>query len=173
MSCDHSENPVHPFADDPTVGERYEWWSIENDVVIPPARLMAVVLLPSATPGLETAMTESLADLWSCSIRWRSARYSSTANEVGATRLTSCSSSPFVASLGSSSDPCGFRYGTTAAMAGASALAGTDGGAWRRRAWSSAARSSAWKNLLMEPEGSAPTARRSARPCRIPARDSQ
>src|SRR5947207_3473722 len=54
---------------------------------------MAVVVLPSAASGLETPITESSVDLWSCSIMWRSARYCSASNDAGASRLTRCSSS--------------------------------------------------------------------------------
>src|SRR5207249_11860555 len=59
-----------------------------------PARLIAVVVLPSATLGLETATIARLVVLWSCSIWWRSARYCSASNEFGASMLTRRSSRP-------------------------------------------------------------------------------
>jgi len=35
----HDEKTVHPSSDDATIGDRYEWRGVENDVVISPARL--------------------------------------------------------------------------------------------------------------------------------------
>src|SRR5947199_393776 len=56
-----------------------------------PARLIAVVVLPSPTPGLVTATTWRLAPFRSVSTRWRSTRYCSASNEAGLSRLTRCS----------------------------------------------------------------------------------
>ena len=53
-----------------------------------PARLIAVVVLPSPTPGLETAITDMSPALCRCSTRCRSARYCSASRPAGATRLT-------------------------------------------------------------------------------------
>src|SRR5213593_3598200 len=36
---DHNEKSVHPFLDDPTIGDRHEWRGVENDVVVPLASL--------------------------------------------------------------------------------------------------------------------------------------
>src|SRR2546422_7544119 len=36
---DHNEKSVHPFLDDPTIGDRHEWRGVENDVGGPPASL--------------------------------------------------------------------------------------------------------------------------------------
>src|SRR2546425_2194996 len=32
---DHNEKSVHPFLDDPTIGDRHEWRGVGNDVVVP------------------------------------------------------------------------------------------------------------------------------------------
>ena len=111
-----------------------------------PARLIAVRVLPSETPGLETATTERSADLWSCSTRWRRARYCSASNDAGASRLTRCSSSPSGALRGRSRGGSGAR--SVSGTAGPRSLVPSGGAGWRRRAFSCSARSSAFKNLL-------------------------
>src|SRR5205809_786518 len=144
VSRHHDEKPVHPFLDDPAVGDRHEgrgpraaprksasmrrtrasgaWASA-------PARLIEVVVLPSATVGLETATTTRPVDLWSCSIRWRSARYCSASNEVGASKLTRCSSSPLAAPLGSSGNDRRPGSGADSGTGGSGALVEAPGAA--------------------------------------------
>src|SRR2546422_7288425 len=39
VSRHHNEKSVHPFLDDPTIGDRDEWRGVEDDVVVPPASL--------------------------------------------------------------------------------------------------------------------------------------
>src|SRR5690349_19621474 len=65
-----------------------------------PARLMEVVVLPSPTPGLEMAITESAWFLCRCSTTCRSARYCSASRPEGDTRLTRwLSTSPVMLAL--------------------------------------------------------------------------
>ena len=122
-----------------------------------PARLIAVVVLPSATLGLETATIARSVVLWSCSIRWRSARYCSASNEVGASTLTRCSSSSLenagADARAADTGRCGGGQvpaeDGTGARSTRGAGAGSTGAVWRRRACSCSACSSALKNLLM------------------------
>src|SRR5207302_964271 len=39
VSRDRNEKPVHAFLDHPTIGERYEWRGVDDDVVVPPTSL--------------------------------------------------------------------------------------------------------------------------------------
>src|SRR4029450_1212591 len=86
------------------------------------ARLMAVIVLPSAATGLETAMTDSSLDLRNGSIAVRRSLDVVAANEVGARRLPRCSSN----SESRSASPA-LWFGS---MAGGCGALKTDGGTW-------------------------------------------
>src|SRR6185295_7845624 len=65
-----------------------------------PARLIDVVVLPSPSPGLEMAITESAWFLCRCSTTCRRARYCSASSPDGETRLTRWfSTSPVMVAL--------------------------------------------------------------------------
>ena len=121
-----------------------------------PARLMAVIVLPSPMAGLDTATTLRSAVLCSCSMVWRSARYCSASKAAGATRLTRCSSTPSGGSA--TGDPTlGLRR---LGCGGAGRYRGRAAGGTMpaRRARSRSACSSALKNLLIAGAGRALTA---------------
>ena len=98
-----------------------------------PARLIAVVVLPSPPPGLETAMTDMFSARCFCSITWRRARYCSASRLDGATRLTRWSSTCSMAPTGRRRRG-GARLGLTAAepqaAEAATGHAGRDPAAW-------------------------------------------
>src|SRR2546425_10060642 len=48
----HNEKSVHPFLDDPTIGDRHEWRGVEKDVVGPPASLRGELPEPTRPPHL-------------------------------------------------------------------------------------------------------------------------
>ena len=144
-----------------------------------PARLIAVVVLPSPTPGLETAITDMSPSLCRCSTRWRSARYCSASRPAGATRLTRW----LVHLLGrdgrrgaaaresaSAADWTAADW-TAAAGRGGRGLAGgrgwTAGRRWRRGA---TGRCDRWCAERAEPEQAGLAARARAGPARVPWR---
>src|SRR2546430_1420580 len=154
-----------------------------------PARLIAVVVLPSPTPGLVTATTWRLAPFRSVSTRWRSTRYCSASNEAGLSRLTRCSPMRLARSTGGLVAVAGAlktdgATGSGAAgggdAAGGAAGGGEPGGpasgrgedAGVGRSASRSARSSASKNLLIGP-GSASSARTEGGLCEVRAASSQ
>src|SRR2546426_666981 len=101
VGADDEEKAVHPFADDPRVRNRDEGRRRSTSIrstrasaacARAPARLIAVVVLPSPTVALETARTERADVRWACSTRCRRPRYCSASYEWGATRLTRRSS---------------------------------------------------------------------------------
>ena len=130
-----------------------------------PARLIAVVLLPSPTPGLDTAITDMSPSLCRCSTTCRSARYCSASRPAGATRLTRWLSTSSVGTAprrrgagillgvaleGGEAGGVGLDGG--AATRGSDGAAGGGGGAgtgWARSARSRWACSSAFANLLI------------------------
>ena len=86
-----------------------------SDCARAPPRLMAVMLLPSPTPGLVTPRICRFARRRKVSTRWRSTRYCSAAAVDGAWRLIRCSSTKAVATLG---DETAGRTGPTAGRGG-------------------------------------------------------
>src|SRR5207302_301234 len=144
-----------------------------------PARLIAVVVLPSPTPGLVTATTWRLAPFRSVSTRWRSTRYCSASNDVGLSRLTRCSPMRLARSTGGLVAVAG-ALKTAGATGSGAAGGGEPGGPASGRGEdagvgpfaSRSARSSASKNLLIGP-GSASSARTEGGLCEVRAASSQ
>src|SRR5690349_9087138 len=86
---------------------------------------MEVVVLPSPTPGLDTAMTVKAWVLCRCSTTWRRARYCSASRPDGATRLTRWLSTSPVMVAPRRGAPAARRRG--ALGAGAGPLPGAEG----------------------------------------------
>src|SRR5437867_6830537 len=138
-----------------------------TDCASAPARLQAVVVLPSPTPALVIATTLRLALLRSVAMTWRSTPYCSASNDAGLRRVTRCASARSERSTASSvagdsktgRSKSGGPAGSTAPDGAGGACApdrsavvlGEDAGV--PRACSLSARSSASKNLLIAGTG--------------------
>src|SRR5215510_6433056 len=74
-----------------------------------PARLSAVLVLPSPMLGLEIPRTRRPGSVWSCAMRWPSTRYGSASKAVGVSRGTRCGATPARLSLPTSASGATIR----------------------------------------------------------------